>query len=249
MKYLRQSNRTGSFEYRRRVPKVLEGLVKKREFLKVLGKTQSEAMMHYGREHERVEHIISLAKNGVTGLSPLEQSKRLAALLESWGADPHSSGLGDNERTWREEAAAQLVDKHQDPITGDYVGVPIEDAALAGALLAGVTRIPPKVTVRDAFAAYLTEHAKPIPEQNKKQEQRLNRSERNLIFVLGGDKPLAEVERADARAWRDLRLSQVSTSTVRRERNDISTDGEPSSILTPDHTLHPNACEHPQQSL
>lgn len=92
---------------------------------------------------------------------------------------------------------------------------------MAGALLAGVTQVPAKVTVRDAFAAYLAEHAKPIPEQNKKQEQRLNRSERNLIFVLGGDKPLAEVERADARAWRDLRLSQVSASTVHRERNDI----------------------------
>jgi hypothetical protein len=29
-------------------------LVKKREFLKVLGKTQSEAVMRYGAEHERI---------------------------------------------------------------------------------------------------------------------------------------------------------------------------------------------------
>ena len=68
VKYLRKNKRTGSFEYRRRVPKVLEGTVTKREFIKVLGRTQNEAMIHYGREHERIEHIIGLAKNGVTGL-------------------------------------------------------------------------------------------------------------------------------------------------------------------------------------
>lgn len=156
VKYLRENNRTGSFEYRRRVPKVLEGMVKQREFLKVLGKTQGEAVMHYGREHERIEHMISLAKHGVTGLSPLEQSTRLTALLESWGADPHSRGRDGNERTWREEAAAQLVDRYQDPRTGDYVGVPEEDGALAGALLGGVSNGTPEVTVTDAFAAWGT---------------------------------------------------------------------------------------------
>ena len=48
-----------------------------KQFLKVLGKMQSEAVMRYGREHERIEHLISLAKNGVRGLSSLEQSIRL----------------------------------------------------------------------------------------------------------------------------------------------------------------------------
>lgn len=219
--YLRQNKRTGSFEYRRRVPKVLEGLVKKREFLKVLGKTQSEALTHYGREHERIEHIINLAKYGVTGLTPLEQSTRLAVLLESWGADPHSRGRDDNERTWREEAAAQLVDKYQDPTTGEYIGIPEADGTLAGVLLAGVSKETPQVTVMDAFAAYLAENAHKIPEQRRKQEQRFRRSEKNLIFVLRGNKPLHEIKRADARAWRDLRLNQVAPSTVRRERNDI----------------------------
>ena len=75
--YLREDPRTGSFQYRRRAPKILAGVVKKREFLKVLGKMQSEAVMRYGREHERIEHLISLAKNGVRGLSSLEQSIRL----------------------------------------------------------------------------------------------------------------------------------------------------------------------------
>ena len=80
-KYLRQNERTGSFKYHRRVPKVLEGMVDVREFLKVVGKTQSEAIHHYGREHERIDHLISLARFGVTGLSRYEQTKRLAAAL------------------------------------------------------------------------------------------------------------------------------------------------------------------------
>lgn len=221
VKYLRQNQRTGSFEYRRRVPKALAELVKQNEFLKVLGKTQSEAVMHYGREHERIEHLVSLAKYGVTGLSPMEQTKRLEALLESWGADPHSEGRDENERTWRGEAAVQLVDKYQDPLTGDYVDVPEEDGAIAGALLAGITKETPQVTVTDAFAAYLSENALKIPEQRKKQEQRFRRSERNLLIILGNDKPLNKIARTDARAWRDMRLKQVSPATVRRERNDI----------------------------
>ncbi len=77
VKYLRQNERTGSFEYRRRVPKVLEDMVDVREFLEVLGKTQSEAILHYGREHERIEYLVSLAKNGASGLSDCGRSKRL----------------------------------------------------------------------------------------------------------------------------------------------------------------------------
>jgi hypothetical protein len=47
VKYLRENPRTGSFEYRRRVPEALKKLVSKREFLKVLGRNQSEAVMHW----------------------------------------------------------------------------------------------------------------------------------------------------------------------------------------------------------
>ncbi|KPN64820.1 hypothetical protein AKJ29_06190 [Aliiroseovarius crassostreae] len=86
VKYLKQDKRTGSYVYRRRVPKILEEVVRKREFITVIGKSMNEAMMRYGAVHERIEHMVSLAKNGVSGLSPSEQSTRLAALLESWGA-------------------------------------------------------------------------------------------------------------------------------------------------------------------
>ena len=35
------------------------------------------AVVLYGREHEKIEHMVSLAKHGVTGLTQIEQSTRL----------------------------------------------------------------------------------------------------------------------------------------------------------------------------
>lgn len=222
VKYLKQDKRSGSYVYRRRVPKVLEKMVTKREFIEVVGKTQQEAIVRYGPVHERIEHLVALAKNGVTGLSPKEQSDRLAALLASWGADPYGPGQDDNERTWREEAADRLVAKYQDPHTGEYRGVPEQDGILAGVLVAGVERTPPKVTVTDAFKFYLEEKADPILEKRKKQKQRFARAERNLTFVLGGDRAICNISREDARKLRDMRENAgVSPSTVSREMNDI----------------------------
>jgi len=222
VKYLHQDKRTGSFVYRRRVPKSLAGLVDKSEFIAVLGRTQVEAVVQYGQYHERVEHMVSLAKNGVTGFSPIEQQKRLAALLREWGADPHGPGRDLNELTWRDEAAERLVGEYRDEETGQYRMVPEEKAALAGALLEGVGKEEPEVTVTDAFKFYLEEKALTLPDQRKKQVQRFARAERNLTFVLGGDKPVGRITRADARAWRDMREGQkVSPATIRREMNDI----------------------------
>ncbi|AML52752.1 hypothetical protein RC74_17125 [Falsihalocynthiibacter arcticus] len=115
------------------------------------------------------------------------------------------------------------MDKYQDPHTGEYIGVPEGDAILARALLGGVAEEARTVTLTDAFKAYLAEKGKSDPEQLKKQTQRLYRGEQRLISILGGDRPLSEVTRSHARAWRDSReASGVAPATIRRERNDIS---------------------------
>lgn len=222
MKYLSQEKRTGSFIYRRRVPKLLQNRIPQGEFVRLLGKSQSEAIINYGPYHAEIEHLINLAKHGVTGISPREQSERLTALLRSWGADPNSSGKNENEQTWREEAAWQLIGNYQDPHSGDFIGVPEEAAITASALLSGVTTETPLVTVTDAFSAYLVEKAKPLPDDRKKQVQRFRRAEKNFLSILGSDKPLEQVTRSDARAWRDAIAASVAPSTVKRYRNDLS---------------------------
>lgn len=223
VKYLTKDRKTGHLTYRRRVPDSLKGITGKREFLKVLGRTEAEALTFYGPFHQRIEHMIALAERGVTTLSEAERQKALAAMLQEWGADPHGPGKDDQERTWREEAAESIVAPYQDDDTGDYRGVPADADAMATALLAGVPKTKPKPTVTDAFKFYLTEKAKRLPEQRVKQEQRFRRAEKALIAVMGGDKAVCDVTREDARNWRDAREAQgASAATIKRERNDIS---------------------------
>jgi integrase len=223
VKYLTRDKRTGHYLYRRRVPGALHGLTSKREFLKVLGKTEAEAVAAYGTFHREVEQMATLARLGVEGLTPTQQRDRLAALLRAWGADPHGPGKDANERTWRVVAADSLLDPYQDDSTGQYRGVPDAVAAEASALLTGVDPRTPGPTITDAFRFYLRERGKPIPEQRTKQEQRLKRVEVSLIAAAGADKALADLTREDARRWRDMRIEAgVSSATVRREKNDIS---------------------------
>ncbi|MEM5469454.1 site-specific integrase [Celeribacter marinus] len=224
VKYVTKDKRNGHYIYRRRVPKALSGMVGVSEFVKSLGKTEGELLANYTPYHQQIEHSIELARHGVTGLSPTEQKLRLTALLTQWGADPHSKGRDDNEETWRGEAAGKLVDPYQDPLTGNYKGVPEQDALIAKALLSGIPRGPLQPTITDAFKFYLEENPASTPEKRKKQEQRFQRSERNLISATGGDKFISEITREDARKWRDNRKTTgVSASTIIREKNDIST--------------------------
>lgn len=223
VKYVSPAPRSGNLTYRRRVPKVLRDRVGRSEFIKVLGKTQADALLEYGKFHRHVEHLIALAKGGVTGMSPTEQRDRLTALLTERGADPYSAGLDDNERTWRGETAEQLVSRYQDQDTGEYLNVPEEVEKVATAFLQGVPKGAVEPTITDAFKFYLAEKGKPLPEQLREQEARLARAEKRLIAAVGSDKPISQITRADARRWRDTRKEgKVKTSTIRREKNDIS---------------------------
>lgn len=224
VKYLKKDPRNGNWLYRRVVPKVLKSWVSQTEFVISLGKTQGDALIQYGIHHQKIEHMIALAKMGVTGLSPAEQRERLKTMLEVWGADPYSAGRDDNELTWREEAAAKIVDRYQDPLTGEYEGVPEDEALMARVLLGGVTKNAPEPTVTDAFNFYLKENMKDTPEKRKKQEQRFRRAERNLIAALGGDKAVSQLTREEVRRWRDMRIEAgAAAGTIKREKSDLST--------------------------
>jgi hypothetical protein len=87
------------------VPDSLWRVTGKREFLRVLGRTEAEALTFPGQFHQRIEHLVALAERGVTALSAAERQKALAAVLQEWGAYPHDPGKDAQERTWREEAA------------------------------------------------------------------------------------------------------------------------------------------------
>lgn len=222
VKYVKTDTRNGHLIYRRRVPKALASVVTETEFVKMLGRTEQEAILAYGPYHQYIEHLLALARSGVTGLSPTEQRARLKAMLESWGADPYSPGRDDNERTWREATADRMVEKYQNPGDGEYEGVPEKESVIASALYKGIPKTNPEPTLTDAFKFYLTEKALTEPEKLRKQVQRINRAERRLIAAVGSDRLLSEVNHADARTWRDMRVRDgAKPTTIRREKNDI----------------------------
>ncbi|MEP2889990.1 hypothetical protein [Tateyamaria sp.] len=113
VKYAKTDPRNKNINYRRRVPKVLKSYFRGQTMLvKALGKG-ANVLAEYTRCHAQIEHLKALAENGVAGLSPNEQRTRLKALLERWGADPHSSGYDEgnlNEWTWRQEETSKLLD-------------------------------------------------------------------------------------------------------------------------------------------
>jgi hypothetical protein len=178
VKYAKLDPRTGNLNYRRRVPKALKEFFPGQTMLvKGLGKGAA-AHAEYARYDAKIEHYLTLAKAGAAGLSPTEQHKRLKTMLEKWGADPHSPGLDDNERTWREADADKMLAPYQNLHTGEWADVPPDVEVQATALLAGVPKTNPEPTITDAFKFYLAEKAMTIPEKRKKQVQRFGRAEK-----------------------------------------------------------------------
>ncbi len=58
-----QRDTNGSLRYKRRVPKSIQPLFGgKQYFIKVLGRTEAEALVSYGPYHKHVETLIRLAK-------------------------------------------------------------------------------------------------------------------------------------------------------------------------------------------
>ena len=193
------------------------------EIFERLGRTHEEVLRNWTLVHQRIEHQLELARNGLTGLSEADRKERLVTMLQEYGADPHGPGLDENERTWREAKADRIVDQYQNPKTGEYDDLPDDKYSIASAFTTGVSGVVVEATVADAFIFYLKEKALPVPEQRKKQIQRFGRAERRLIGVLQGDRKLSEITRKDARVWRDVRVAAgMSPATIRREKNDIS---------------------------
>ena len=84
-----QIDQNGYYRYRRRVPKYAKAFVGKTEFVKVIGKTENEALSNYGDVQRHCDHLFALAKDGAIAASPQVQQEHLEVLLKHWGADPY----------------------------------------------------------------------------------------------------------------------------------------------------------------
>ncbi|WP_294927415.1 hypothetical protein [uncultured Paracoccus sp.] len=89
LKYV-ETTKSGSFVYRRRVPKAVVGIIGKAMFKKKLGDTEREALAAYPRYHVQVEGEIAAAQKRLAApagraSSPASQT-RLATEREAYAA-------------------------------------------------------------------------------------------------------------------------------------------------------------------
>lgn len=163
MRYV-QKDANGRLRYRRGIPKRLRPLFGgKSEFLKVLGKTEEEALQHYAKVSLHFNKRLDAAKklmpaaSSNRAVSAFELSKSLSELGISTGKP-----INEDEEHYRDSLIEEiLLEFNRDPETYEYVDVPEEKQALVKALHSGIDKH--MQTIADAFAEYLETKAKKTP--------------------------------------------------------------------------------------
>jgi integrase len=204
-------------------------VIHKREFKKLLGKTEREALSAWPRVNGEVEREIALARRKIasggdtasmTELQAYQEARRRVSEMVAGGATEDDLSI----------AGDILADSFpRDDETGAPLGTsPLERHTIN--LLrnppASATKLRPAFTLADAKRLYVSEHLGADPDQ--RILTRVDRVIRLATQALGRDPVLADLTREDARTVRDHMQSRlkstgqpVSASSVRRELNDL----------------------------
>ena len=141
-----ERTKSGGFQYRRRVPRDVGGIITKREFKRKLGLTEAEALAAWPRYHAQVEREIDNAR------------KRLAL------ADTLANGNA-SER----EAYAEALRRRADLISSGVDMQGDDPALIADSLLAGYPEnafgpvgVPPVTATLSTFCATVQTGTKPL---------------------------------------------------------------------------------------
>ncbi|MBQ9353660.1 tyrosine-type recombinase/integrase [Phyllobacterium sp.] len=214
LKYMTRT-KTGSFEYRRQVPKELRDIVGKYEFKKVLGLTETAAIKAWPTYNSWVERQIADARKPKTATAEAistarEDFSEALTRLQKLGIDP-------TEPLYREPG--ELIEAD---IVAENFQVADKIDSLAVGMLNGSGNVrPPMATFEDAKRLYIK--AKVEGEDNEKIKlQRVGRVADYMQTALGKDLPLDKLTRSHAREVIAHMLSLgISPATVHRYANDI----------------------------
>ncbi|WP_238372260.1 site-specific integrase [Heliomarina baculiformis] len=223
IKHLR-TEANGTRKYRRRVPKGLQSALGKTEFVKVLGKTEQEALRNYGPYHDHVERLLRSATPKQNAADLVRIKADIEAHFYELELTPYSPGDTPDERLSRSEEAERILGKYPtNPATGypDPEDVSLQDRAMISALHSGVHSLEAELSISQAFAFYLSERREPDPYKLKKQEQRFDRIMAELLKVTGQDITISKVGRNHARALRDNLLNRMTPASAKRYINDV----------------------------
>ena len=221
MKYV-QIDANGRYRYRRVIPERLRPLLgRKREFLKVLGRTEEEALQQYARTHALFDRQLTAAKKLLPQGGSEQNISKIKAELDKLGI-PTSAPVTADEEYYRAEIGEELLaGLDQDPQTGDLINEAHDKKALIKAIYQGVNDA--SMTVADAIAYYLEIRAKrENSEERKRQLVRFKNLERIIEATIGLNTPLVGLSRPNARRLANYLLeSGNAVGTVRRYLTDI----------------------------
>ncbi|MDV2968642.1 site-specific integrase [Nitratireductor aquimarinus] len=227
LRYARPT-KSGTWNYRRRLPKDVSETLGQGEFKRRLGDSKQEALRNFPKIDAEFERLVANTRaRKATPTTPLEvhhAAQRLAQELAQGvvhvGGQEISGSAPDAADILRDSYLAQF---QTDPDTGEPMGVPDVEAR-AYAILTNGDRIErPAATVADAKRLYIQERVNGEPNEVAKLS-RVNRVISHLEAAgIEQTRPLTELTREDARNVRDymLRDLQMNPATVRRYLNDI----------------------------
>lgn len=223
-----QRDANGRWRYRRRVPDRLRPALGKREFIKVLGASDAEAMRNFGAFHRHVEDTLAHGRPLGGTDTFLDARKRAMAFVREMGWDPNRGwrDVSEDEAEVRQIVMDQILAKYP---PGDAEGGPPRpedvsdhDNVLYTILSQGAGKAVMVPTVSEAFELYLREKVNPDPHKRRKQVERYRRAQGNAVLAFGGDIRLNDVRRTPhANALRDLLLEGMQVASAKRQINDV----------------------------
>lgn len=209
-----ERTKSGSFQYRRRVPKDVAAIITKREFKRKLGESEREAIAAYPRYHAEVEKEIAEAKLGrarseaASSAQATEREAYAEALRRR--ADLVAAGASDRDLALTADSMADSYPQD------DYEpeGVPPVERHTINLLRLGPERYKaPEPTLSDAKAFYLKERGgNEPPEAIHRFEVATKRIIGLVTEALGCDPVLTNLTREDARKVRDYMLDRLTVT-------------------------------------
>ncbi|MCE5975107.1 hypothetical protein LZA78_16655 [Sinirhodobacter sp. WL0062] len=184
-----ERTKSGSFQYRRRVPKEVSGIIHKREFKRKLGASEREAIAAYPRYHAEVEREIATAKRRLAsaqGASRPNASDREAyAEALRRRADLIAAGVTDDGLALAADSLAYSFPQDE----YEPQGVPAVDRHTINLMRLGPDRYKaPEPTLGDALRLYRKEHLREDdPATDSRSVALTNRVIAATIEALGRD--------------------------------------------------------------
>ncbi|MGY8964080.1 MAG: hypothetical protein ACKVKT_11050, partial [Rhodospirillales bacterium] len=198
----------------------------KREFKRILGSTEEDALRAYPSYHRYIDDTLKTLK-------PLGQAKDQVSFSEvrkaydALGLDTLTEGTED-EQFYKSLFVEELTDpyaKHEagpDRYETSYPDLPNINETLATLITKGERFNTELFRITDAFEAYLKDKQKPEGKYRDRQSKRLTLVQQRFLDAIGRNLPVVKLRRKHAKQTRDFLSDQpMEPATVNRYLADI----------------------------